>query len=116
MFKKILLPLIIFASANISFGVGQIETIREYRRSHELEILLEFVSLLSIPNIASDHQNIRRNADFILEMMRRRGLNPQLLEARTPNAPPGVYGEWKSANATRTIVLYAHYDGQPADP
>ena len=90
--------------------------VRQYRRTHEHQILDEFLSLLSIPNVASDRENIRKNAAFILEMMKRRGLNPRLLEAQTPNAPPAVYGEWQTSGAARTIVLYAHYDGQPTDP
>jgi acetylornithine deacetylase/succinyl-diaminopimelate desuccinylase-like protein len=49
-------------------------------------------------------------------MMKQRGLNPRLLEASTPNTPPAVYGEWKTPGAQRTILVYAHYDGQPTDP
>jgi acetylornithine deacetylase/succinyl-diaminopimelate desuccinylase-like protein len=90
--------------------------IRDYRRAHERQILDEFTRLLAIPNVASDRENIRRNAQFILELMQRRGLNPQLLEAKSKDTPPAVYGEWKVAGATRAIVFYAHYDGQPTDP
>ena len=52
--------------------------VRDYRRAHERQILDEFTQLLAIPNIASDTANIRRNSQFILEMMQRRGLNPRL--------------------------------------
>jgi acetylornithine deacetylase/succinyl-diaminopimelate desuccinylase-like protein len=90
--------------------------IRDYRRTHERQILDEFTRLLAIPNVASDKDNIRRSAQFILEMMQRRGLNPQLLEAKSKDTPPAVYGEWKVAGATQSIILYAHYDGQPVDP
>jgi len=90
--------------------------IRDYRRAHERQILAEFTRLLAIPNIASDRENIRKNAEFIREMMQRRGLNPQLLEGRTNDTPPAVYGEWKAPGAVHSIVLYAHYDGQPVDP
>src|SRR5438445_4521414 len=89
---------------------------RDYRRAHERQILGEFTRLLAIPNVASDRENIRRNARFIVEMMQRRGLNPQLLEAKTTDVPPAVFGEWKAPGATHAIVLYAHYDGQPVDP
>src|SRR3982751_155356 len=92
------------------------EKIRDYRRSNEHQILKEFTTLLSIPNVAADTQNIRKNAAFIVEMMKQRGLNPRLLEGSTPNTPPAVYGEWKTPGAQRTIVVYAHYDGQPTDP
>jgi acetylornithine deacetylase/succinyl-diaminopimelate desuccinylase-like protein len=92
------------------------EKVRDYRQAHEHELLKEFTTLLAIPNVASDTQNIRRNAALIMEMMKQRGLNPRLLEASTPNVPPVVYGEWKTPGAQRTILVYAHYDGQPTDP
>src|SRR5215213_1275614 len=92
------------------------EKVRDYRRSHEHQLLKEFTTLLSIPNVAADTENIRKNAALIVDMMKQRGLNPRLLEGSTPNTPPAVYGEWKTPGAQRTILLYAHYDGQPTDP
>jgi acetylornithine deacetylase/succinyl-diaminopimelate desuccinylase-like protein len=92
------------------------DKVRSYRQSNESRIINEFTSLLSIPNIASDNLNIRKNAALISQMMEVRGLKPRLLEARTPNVPPIVYGEWKTPGVQRTIILYAHYDGQPTDP
>src|SRR5437588_6020099 len=90
--------------------------VRDYRRAHERQIVEDFKRLLALPNIASDRDNIRRNAQFIREMMQRRGLNPQLLEGKSVDTPPAVYGEWKVPGATHSIILYAHYDGQPVDP
>jgi acetylornithine deacetylase/succinyl-diaminopimelate desuccinylase-like protein len=86
----------------------------KYRAAHEEQILSEFSKLLSIPNIASDKPNIWRNADTIAAALARRGVAAQLVEV--PDANPVVYGEIKTPGATRTIVLYAHYDGQPLDP
>src|SRR5438105_2165318 len=80
--------------------------VRDYRRAHERQILDEFTRLLAIPNVASDRQNIRRNAEFILEMMRRRGLSPRLLETASKESPPAVYGEWKTPGTTHALVLY----------
>ncbi|MDQ6830815.1 MAG: M20/M25/M40 family metallo-hydrolase, partial [Gemmatimonadota bacterium] len=85
-----------------------------YRTSHEGAIAREYAELLAIPNLASDRANIRRNADQIVAMLAKRGVVAQLLEV--PDAPPAVFGELKSPGATHTIVLYAHYDGQPVDP
>jgi acetylornithine deacetylase/succinyl-diaminopimelate desuccinylase-like protein len=90
--------------------------VRDYRRAHERQILDEFTRLLAIPNVTADRENIRKNAQFILEMMQRRGLNPRLLETASKETPPAVFGEWKIPGATRSIVFYAHYDGQPTDP
>ena len=110
LFLCVCLPSTLVAQTNTQ------DSVRNFRRANEHKILGEFLSLLSIPNIASDNANIRKNAAQIVEMMKQRGLNPRLLEAKTPNAPPLVYGEWKTAGATRTVILYAHYDGQPTDP
>ena len=109
------LLLLIFLQS-LSFAQTTQEKVRDYRKANEHQILKEFTTLLSIPNVASDTQNIRRNAALIVEMMKQRGLNPRLLEAPTPNTPPAVYGEWKTPGAQRTILVYAHYDGQPTDP
>jgi acetylornithine deacetylase/succinyl-diaminopimelate desuccinylase-like protein len=101
---------LIHASA---LGAG---SVRDYRRAHEHEILTEFMELLAIPNVASERENIRRNAAAIMTMMQRRKLSPRLLETSDPSVPPVVYGEWKTPGASRTLIFYAHYDGQPTDP
>src|SRR5215212_3641219 len=92
------------------------EKVREFRQSNEHRILKEFTTLLSIPNVAADTENIRKNASRIMEMMKQRGLDPRLLIVDTPNVPPAVYAEWKTPGAQRTLLFYAHYDGQPTDP
>ncbi|MCH8686564.1 M20/M25/M40 family metallo-hydrolase [Pedomonas mirosovicensis] len=90
-------------------------SVKGYRQANEHAILTELAGLLAIPNVASDRENIRRNADALVAMMEKRGLKPRLLESSDAKAPPVVYGEWRVAGAKRTIVLYAHYDGQPTD-
>ncbi|MGD0135521.1 MAG: M20/M25/M40 family metallo-hydrolase [Bryobacteraceae bacterium] len=87
---------------------------RHWRQQHERAIMDEFVALLSIPNIASDRANIERNAELIQKMMEKRGIASRLVSV--PEANPVVFGEIKTPGAQRTIVFYAHYDGQPLDP
>lgn len=100
----------IFAQNSVTIAI------REYRQSNEHQLLQDFVQMLSIPNVASDTPNIRKNADYLVEWMKQHGLKPQLLSAQNPSAPPVVYGEWIVPNAKQTIVFYAHYDGQPTNP
>lgn len=90
------------------------EAARAYRQTHEHEILTEYTELLSVPNVASDTININRNAKLISGMLERRGVRTRLLEI--PDAPPVVYGEIITPGATRTLIFYAHYDGQPVEP
>src|SRR5262249_46535301 len=87
---------------------------RQWRETHERAIVEEFIGLLSLPNIAREAADIRRNAAAVSAMLERRGVKTRLLEA--PGAPPAVYGEIATPGASRTIVFYAHYDGQPLDP
>ena len=86
----------------------------QWRTTHEQQILAEFTQLLAIPNVASDRDNIRRNADALVKMLEQRHVEARLLTASDSN--PVVYGERKTPGAKHTIVFYAHYDGQPVAP
>ncbi len=116
--KRLAFPILFLAS----FAHGQSFTptnpaalaARQWRQQHERGIMDEFVALLAIPNIAADHANIQRNAEAIAQMMEKRGIAAKLVSV--PGGNPIVFGEIKTPGATRTIVLYAHYDGQPLDP
>src|SRR5579872_6837601 len=88
--------------------------IHAWRVAHEGSILREFTTFVSLRNVATDSADIRQNADTLLAMLRRRGVNAQLLEL--PGSPPVVFGSLDSPGATRTLMLYAHYDGQPVTP
>lgn len=81
--------------------------------SHDA-LFADYLALLALRNEAADAAGLRRNAEALVELMQARGLAPRLLAVE--GAPPAVYGEWRVPGATRTAVLYAHYDGQPADP
>ena len=77
------------------------------------QIVEDFVTLLEIPNVAYDLQNIYKNAQYIMDELTQRGVSTQLLEHAS--TPPIVYGYLASEKATRTLAFYVHYDGQPVD-
>lgn len=87
--------------------------VAEHRRNHEMAVMDELRELLAMPNVASDVNDIRRNAQHLVRMLERRGVRARVLEL--DGAPPAVYGELTTPGATRTVVLYAHFDGQPVD-
>lgn len=89
------------------------DRITAWRQQHEGAILRELAGLLSLPNVASDSGAIRANAVHLTRMLERRGIAARLLES--PGSPPAVYGELRTPGATRTVMFYAHYDGQPVD-
>ncbi|MCA1732403.1 MAG: M20/M25/M40 family metallo-hydrolase [Acidobacteria bacterium] len=100
-----------FLIATPCFGSGPLEAVREWRRAHEQPILAELRSLLEIPNVARDREDIERNAARLMEMLEQRGVEARLL--RVEGAPPAVFGSLDVPGAKRTVVFYAHYDGQP---
>lgn len=114
--RKISFALAAFAALAVPFCAADDLTtrIRAYRAGHELAILRELADLLAVPNVASDDLNIRRNAAAIVTLLEKRGVRATLLDGE--GGPPAVYGELPAASAKRTVVFYAHYDGQPVDP
>jgi acetylornithine deacetylase/succinyl-diaminopimelate desuccinylase-like protein len=80
--------------------------------THQKEIVGELLEALAIPNVAADQPNIRRNAEHLRTMLGRRGFVVEILET-TGN--PLVYGSLNVPGATRTVLFYCHYDGQPVD-
>ncbi len=106
---------LLFLSCALVFGQGS-TSVRAYRQANADRLLNEFVELLKLPNVASDTANILKNADYLVAEMQKRGLKPRLLEAADKKVPPVVYGEWMTPGVTKTVIFYAHYDGQPSDP
>ncbi|MEP0985638.1 M20/M25/M40 family metallo-hydrolase [Ekhidna sp.] len=78
-----------------------------------VQILQDFRTLLSIPNVAFDLPNINKNAAYIKAELEKRGVESKLL--RMVGTPPIVYGYYPVKGAKRTIAFYVHYDGQPVD-
>ncbi len=85
-----------------------------YVAGHQREIVQQFAQLLAIPNNASDTTNIRKNAEYIAGQLKQRGVRARLLEES--GGPPIVFGELDAPGARRTVMIYAHYDGQKVDP
>ncbi len=80
---------------------------------NEDRIIRELSEFLAIPNIASDTSNIQKNAAHLVEMLEARGIETHLLPIS--GRGPVVFGKLISAEAKRTVIFYAHYDGQPVD-
>jgi len=87
----------------------------------------ELKALLRIPSVstAPEHvDDVRRAAEFVADGLRKAGIeNVRLIETSvdTPGAErkghPLVYGDWLNAGAGKpTVLLYGHYDVQPAEP
>jgi acetylornithine deacetylase/succinyl-diaminopimelate desuccinylase-like protein len=111
--KKIILTILILSAAIFAGEPKSVNATRKWVKKNGHTIIKDFAHLLSMPNVASDKANIRKNAKYISGLFQKRGFEMQLLE--TEDANPIVYGEYKVPGATRTLCFYVHYDGQPVD-
>jgi acetylornithine deacetylase/succinyl-diaminopimelate desuccinylase-like protein len=84
--------------------------VRAWRVAHEREILRELFDFLSIPNVASNADDIARNAQALTRMLERRRFLPETIAT---GGAPLVVGERRMPNVRRTLTFYFHYDGQP---
>ena len=91
-----------------------VQALREYRMENEDRMVRELCEFLAIPNLASDTPNIQKNAAQLVEMLEARGIETHLLPIT--GRGPVVFGKLISPEAKRTVIFYAHYDGQPVDP
>ena len=92
---------------NVDFAKNAID---EYRRNQEGAILADFVELLSMRNVAVSLPDMERNADHIIGLLEPRGFTTRRLSA---GGAPYIYAELTSPGAAETILIYAHFDGQP---
>jgi acetylornithine deacetylase/succinyl-diaminopimelate desuccinylase-like protein len=75
--------------------------------------LRELFELVSQPSISAQNQGVRECAELLCRRMDAGGVPARIL----PTAGhPVVFGEVKAPGATRTVLIYGHYDVQPPDP
>jgi acetylornithine deacetylase/succinyl-diaminopimelate desuccinylase-like protein len=107
----------VLAAAIIATGATTQENVarvRAWRIEHEKPILAELFDFISIPNVATNQNDIRKNADALTRMFEQRRFAPEILPTGT-NTSPLVVAERRLPNVRRTITFYFHYDGQPVD-
>ena len=87
-----------------------------YAAQHAQRFVDQLFELLRIPSISTDpayKEEVQRAAEWVAEDMRRIGLDDVQI---IPTAGhPLVYGQWLKAGPDKpTLLIYGHYDVQPA--
>ena len=77
------------------------------------ETLADLMRLVAQPSISAQNIGVRECAALEMELLRKAGLEPRLLET---SGHPMVYAEWLNAPGKPTVLFYGHYDVQPPDP
>jgi len=94
---------------------GLMRQVRQWRSGHEPTIVRQLAEFTAIPSVVEDTAGLDRMAQRLQGELSQRGFQAQRLQGG-PGVPSVVYGELKSPGAKRTVVFYAHYDGQPVNP
>ena len=91
--------------------------IEPYIKDNQERFIEELIDLLKIPSVSADKafaKDVRAAANFISEKLIKAGAdNVEICETA---GYPIVYGEKLIDESLPTILVYGHYDVQPADP
>ncbi|MDQ1085948.1 MULTISPECIES: dipeptidase [unclassified Siphonobacter] len=90
---------------------------QDYLEANKGRFLDELLDLLRIPSVSADSKfkgDVRKAAEFVRESLEKAGAD--VAEIHETKGHPIVYGE-KIVDASKpTVLVYGHYDVQPADP
>lgn len=93
------------------------QTIKQYVEQNKERMLNELFDLLRFPSVSADpafKADVLKTADYVAEKLRQAGADK--VEVCPTAGYPIVYGEKLVDTAKPTVLVYGHYDVQPADP
>lgn len=93
------------------------QEITTYIENHKNRFIDELIELLKIPSVSADsayHQDVLNTADFVKKSLEKAGCD-QVELCETPGYPI-IYAEKIIDPNLPTVLVYGHYDVQPADP
>ena len=94
-------------------AAGLREDVEAWRTAHEGAVVAQLDELVRLKSVAADPAGLNSTAAKLKSLLEARGFRTTLFTAS--GAPPVVYGLY-DVGAKRTVVFYAHYDGQPVTP
>lgn len=90
--------------------------VTEYLKQNADRFVEELKDFLRIPTVSADpacKPHLQRGAEFVHRQLANLGCDAEIV----PTAGhPIVYGEWLKSPGAPTVMVYGHYDVQPADP
>jgi acetylornithine deacetylase/succinyl-diaminopimelate desuccinylase-like protein len=94
--------------------MADVKAFLESNRQRAQDELFEFLRIPSVSAKGEHKADTRRAAEWLLQKMKDAGLEASLHDTA---GHPIVLGEWRGAGASApTLLIYGHYDVQPAEP
>ena len=93
------------------------KNVTSYIKTHKNRFINELIELLKIPSVSADsahNQDVLNTADFVKRSLEKAGCDKVEL-CETPGYPI-IYAEKIIDKNLPTVLVYGHYDVQPADP
>jgi acetylornithine deacetylase/succinyl-diaminopimelate desuccinylase-like protein len=88
----------------------------EANKERHLEGLFQLLRIPSISTLPEHKPDIQRAAEFLANEFREMGMKSVEIIQGKEGQNPLVYAEWLEAPRKPTLLIYGHYDVQPADP
>lgn len=93
------------------------ENIKSYIDTHKDRFIAELIELLKLPSVSADpafSQDVLNTAEAVKEALEKAGC--EYVEVCETPGYPIVFGEKIIDKTLPTVLVYGHYDVQPADP
>ncbi|MBI2166270.1 MAG: M20/M25/M40 family metallo-hydrolase [Chloroflexi bacterium] len=87
--------------------------VASYIQEHQQDALEDLLRFCGQPSVSAQNLGVAECAELARAMLVEAGARAQLLPTR--GGPPVVYGEI-AGDSARTLLIYDHYDVQPAEP
>ncbi len=91
------------------------QTYLDSHKSHHLADLLDFIRIPSVSALPEYAEDVFRAGQWVAKRLEAAGV--ENVAVMPTGGHPVVYGDWLHAGADKpTVLIYGHFDVQPADP
>lgn len=84
-----------------------------YLENHLDQSIAELSRLVAQPSVGAQNWGMAECAELVVQMLRQRGFSAEIIPT---GGAPVVFAERSGCNRNKTLLIYNHYDVQPAEP
>jgi acetylornithine deacetylase/succinyl-diaminopimelate desuccinylase-like protein len=99
--------------------MSNLQNALDYAHQNRDRFINELMEVLKIPSISTDDEykhEVLRAAEWMANHLRRLGIENVEVMPTDAGGHPVVYGDYIKKPGAKTVLVYGHYDVQPADP